>query len=233
MRVGSLGEIVSLDLEDVVGQAVAGELGPGVAAVGGFVQAAFRADERAVLPWSLLTLPHAAKTILGVGDRSGLRMLRCGRRRRGRASRFFRRQWAVEAALFVGAVGMAGDSDEDAVRVFGIDGDLADLLAVAQAFEVGPGFAGVGGLVDSVAGGKIRALQTFAATDVDGFGVAIRDGDGADASRGFDCPRRYAKWLRRPWSLQTPPLTAPSKTLRVGWHAGKGAGSAGAHSGPI
>lgn len=60
---------------------------------------------------------------------------------------------AVEAAFFVGAVGMASDGNEDSLGVFWIDGDLADLLAVAQSFEVGPCLSGVGGLVDTVAGG--------------------------------------------------------------------------------
>lgn len=50
---------------------------------------------------------------------------------------------AVEAAFFVGAVGVAGDCDIDAVGVGWIDRDLADLLAVAKA-EMLPGLATIG-----------------------------------------------------------------------------------------
>ena len=73
---------------------------------------------------------------------------------------------AEEAALRVGAVRMAQHRDEQAVRVARIDDDLRNLLAVAQA-QVRPGLAGVGGLVDAVAGGEVGALQPLAAADVD------------------------------------------------------------------
>jgi hypothetical protein len=47
---------------------------------------------------------------------------------------------AEETALFVRAVGMSGDGDVDAVGVLRVDGDLTDLLAVAQA-QMRPGLA--------------------------------------------------------------------------------------------
>ena len=60
-----------------------------------------------------------------------------------------------------------------------VDDDLRDLLAVAQA-EVRPRLAGVGGLVDAVAGREVGALQPFAAADVDDVRVRRRDRDRAD-----------------------------------------------------
>ena len=74
---------------------------------------------------------------------------------------------------------MAEDSDEQTVGVPRVDDDLRDLLAVSQA-QVGPGLPGVGGLVDAVARGQIRPLQSLAAPDVDDVRVRRREGDGAD-----------------------------------------------------
>ena len=68
---------------------------------------------------------------------------------------------AEDAALLVRAVRMAEHRDEQPVRIARIDGDLRDLLRVAQA-EVRPRLAGVGGLVDAVADrevGTLRALR--------------------------------------------------------------------------
>ena len=61
---------------------------------------------------------------------------------------------------------MPRDRDEKVVRILRIDRDLRDLLAVAQA-EMRPGFAGIGRFVNAVADRKIRAMQTFAAADID------------------------------------------------------------------
>ena len=91
---------------------------------------------------------------------------------------------AVEAALGVGAVGVAEDGDEELVGIARIDGDLRDLLAVAQA-EVGPGLAGVGGFVDAVADGEIGTLESFAAADVDDVGIGGSDGESADGAGGL------------------------------------------------
>ena len=79
---------------------------------------------------------------------------------------------------------MAEDGDEELVGVARIDGDLRDLLAVAQA-EVGPGFAGVGGFVEAIAGGEIGALEAFAAAGVDDVGIGGGDGERADGSGGL------------------------------------------------
>src|SRR5439155_20513772 len=51
-----------------------------------------------------------------------------------------------------------------------VDDDGTDLLTIAQAGML-PGAAGVGRFVHAVAGCEIRALQAFAAPDVDDVGV--------------------------------------------------------------
>ena len=60
---------------------------------------------------------------------------------------------------------MPGNRNEQAVRIARIDGDLRDLLTVAQA-EMCPGASGVCRFVDTVSDGKIRTLQSFAAADI-------------------------------------------------------------------
>src|SRR5207253_5312140 len=67
---------------------------------------------------------------------------------------------AEDSTLFVGAVGMTEDRDEEAARILRVHGDLRDLLPVAQA-EVLPGPARVDGLVDSVSGREIGPLQAL------------------------------------------------------------------------
>src|SRR5262249_18487438 len=73
---------------------------------------------------------------------------------------------AEDAALFVGSVGMSGDSRKDLVGVMGINGELGNLLALAKP-QGCPGLAGIGGFVDAVANGEVRAMQPFAAAHVD------------------------------------------------------------------
>lgn len=48
-----------------------------------------------------------------------------------------------------------------------------------QFFEVRPGLAGIGGLVDAIAGGEIGALQALTASHVDGVRIALRNGNRA------------------------------------------------------
>ena len=79
---------------------------------------------------------------------------------------------------------MSEHGDEQPVRIARVDDDLRDLLAVAQA-QMRPRRAGVGGLVDAVAGGEVRPLQAFAAADVDDVRIGRRDRDGADRSGGL------------------------------------------------
>src|SRR6476660_4239021 len=79
---------------------------------------------------------------------------------------------------------MAEDRDEEFVGVARIDGDLRNLLAVAQA-EMRPCLAGVDGLVNSVARREVGTLQPFSAARVDGIGIGCGDSEGADGSGGL------------------------------------------------
>jgi len=90
-----------------------------------------------------------------------------------------------DAALFIGAVGMAFGGDEEAVWILRIDENRRDLLSVAKVLHVRPGFTRVGGFIDSVAGGEIRALQSFAAADVNNVRIGRGDGESADGAGGL------------------------------------------------
>jgi len=86
---------------------------------------------------------------------------------------------AVDAALLVGAVGVAENRGEHAVRIARVDGELGNLLTVGEA-AVCPGASAVGGTVDAVADREIRPPQAFTACDVDDIGIGGRDRDCAD-----------------------------------------------------
>ena len=79
---------------------------------------------------------------------------------------------------------MAEHGGEDSIGIAGIDGERGNLLAIAQA-EMSPGFSGVGGFINSVADGKVGAMQAFAAGDINNVGIGWSYGDGADRLRGF------------------------------------------------
>src|ERR1700677_3141093 len=79
---------------------------------------------------------------------------------------------------------MALDGNEEAFGIVRIDDDVGDLLGVAEA-EMRPGFSSIDGFVHAVPDGEVRALQTFAAANVDDVGIAGGDGDGADGARGL------------------------------------------------
>ena len=65
---------------------------------------------------------------------------------------------------------MSGYRHQQTIGIARIDRDLRDLLAVAQA-EVRPGPAGIRRFVNAVTDGKVGAMQTFAASGVDDFGI--------------------------------------------------------------
>src|SRR4029077_2960977 len=83
------------------------------------------------------------------------------------------------AALLVRAIRVAFDGHEQAIRIFGVDENRGDLLSVAEA-EVFPSFSRIGGLVETVASGEVRALQPLAAANVENVGIGRRDGDSSD-----------------------------------------------------
>jgi hypothetical protein len=185
--VGIAGRDGDADLADgVVGGQAAGEAGPGVAAVGGLIQAAAghvgggvdvpgraaRGPERDVKGARVVRI-EADVDGAGVGaaieDFGPVRAAVGG---------------AVEAAVGAGDVDAAEGGDVDAVGIGGIDGDAADAVSWAQADEL-PGAAGVGGLVHAAAVGGLRAGIGLAGADVDDVGIGGRDGDGADGLHRF------------------------------------------------
>ena len=76
---------------------------------------------------------------------------------------------------------MTGHRDKYSIGIARIDGDLRDLLTVAQP-EVRPGFARVRRLVDSVAHGQIRTMQAFTAADVDHVRIRNRNRHRSDGT---------------------------------------------------
>ena len=88
---------------------------------------------------------------------------------------------AENAALGVRPIGMAEGCDESDVGIVGIDNDLADGAAVAQA-NVLPGLARVEGFVDSIAVRNVAAYAGFAGADVNSIVIGIGDGQAANRS---------------------------------------------------
>ena len=162
-----------------------GEGMPRVAAVGGFEDAAAGTAPGGVFPRPLARFPQGGVDDVGV-RRVDLHVVGAGvvvlaeHLLEGPAAV----GGAVHAAFRVGAVRMAEDGDEQAVGIPRVDGDLRNLLAVAQS-QVSPGLAGVGRFVDAVSGGKIRPLQAFAAAHVDDIRIGRGDRDRADRAGGL------------------------------------------------
>src|SRR6266478_5026101 len=77
---------------------------------------------------------------------------------------------------------MSLGGDENAVGIFRVDEDGGDLLRVAQVLQMCPRFPRVGGFVDAVTGRKIRALQSFAAADIDDVRIGRGNGQRADGA---------------------------------------------------
>src|SRR5262249_33497079 len=90
---------------------------------------------------------------------------------------------AVDAALGVGAEGVAEDSSVGDVGVFRVDDHLPDLPLLFP--DVLPALAAVGGAVAAVAGGGVAADVGLARADVDDVGVGRGHSDGADGSNGL------------------------------------------------
>src|SRR6185437_7697455 len=176
----------------------AGELGKRRAAINGFENASVGAIPCAVFPWAFAGFPERGIDNVGVGGidqnvrSANILGLALGV---GSAGGFVAAGenflpvlatvgGAIDAALRVGAVGVSGHGGKNLVRIFGIHGEFGNLLAVTQA-EMRPGFAGVSGFVDAIAHGEIRAVQSFAAADIDDIGIRRRDGDRTDGTGGL------------------------------------------------
>src|SRR5712664_3270059 len=166
-----------------------GERAPGVPTIDGFEESAAGANER----FAAANFPRSDAR----GPENGVDSLRIRRIEReiGGAGVFILVQdlgkslaavgGAKNAALLIRAVGVAFGGDEDAIWIFRIDENRGDLLGVAKVLHVRPGFSGVIGFIDSVAGGEVRALQSFAAANVNNARIGWRDGESADGAGGL------------------------------------------------
>src|SRR5579864_8441033 len=74
---------------------------------------------------------------------------------------------------------MSQDCSEKSVRISRIHGQRRNLLAIAQS-EVCPALSGIAGFVNSIAHGKIGAVQTFAGAHVHEFRIRGSYRDRAD-----------------------------------------------------
>ena len=113
------------------------------------------------------------------------RRRRCSRPCRARARRSCRRRSSGRCrARCSGRTDGRAPPRTARFGVLRIDDDLRDLLRVAQA-EVRPRLAGVGGLVDAVAGRQVGPLLRLAGADVDDVGIRGRHRQRADRAGGL------------------------------------------------
>ena len=134
----------------------------------------------------------------------------------------------VDTALLARAIGMTQHCREDFIRITRIDGECGNLLAISQAGQVCPCFAGVRGFVNTVARRKVRALQSFPAADIDHIRIRRRNGDGADRPRRLVIENRVPRAtviVRLPHSAVHLPHV---KHAGLAGHAGGSAGASAA-----
>ena len=208
----------------VLGEA-AFQLLPRRAAIGGLVDAAPQAAPLRVLPRSLALLPQrgiddarvrwidvhvVAARVLVLVENLLERFATIGR--------------TEDAALFVRAIRMAGHGDKEPVGVPGVDREVGDLLAVAQA-KVRPGLPRVGGLVDAVSNREVGTAESLTAADVDHVRIRGRDGDRSDRAGRLIVEDRLpgAAGIRR---LPHPAVAdADVERVRLRRHADRGLGA--------
>src|SRR5579863_3774717 len=150
---------------------------PGAATVRGFKKSsAGTVIFVVVLPRALANLPHGGIDRVGIGginlDVGAARIFVLGNHFLPILSAV---GGAIDAAFLAGAVRMTEDGGQNFVGIPRIHGERGNLLAVGEA-EMSPRFAGVGGLVNAVAHGKIRTMQSLTAGNVNDVGI-----------RGSDC----------------------------------------------
>src|SRR5258708_181918 len=90
----------------------------------------------------------------------------------------------VDAAFFVGTIGVTKRADIDDIRVSRVDHDPADLARVLQT-DVGPSSAAINRFVNPVARREIRTNVGLARPNVDGLRVRWGYNDGADRADGL------------------------------------------------
>ena len=138
--------------------------------------------------------------------------------------RFSAVQGAEDSALCIRSVRMAQDGCIEPIRILRVDGDIGNLLRVAET-EMRPSAARVRGTIDPVADGQVRPLQALTARHVDDRGVRGRHRDGADRLGG----RRIEQGLPRPPVIRGPPYPAvhgaDQERLGLAGHTADGARS--------
>ena len=160
---------------DALGQAL-GEFLPGIAPIGGLVEAAARpaAVEAVRAAFDLPETGVHLTRVFGIHgeiDRPGV---------------FIDIQntlpdlapigGAIDAPLFIGTEDMAEGGDIDEIRILRMNQHLADLAAVLEA-DVLPGLSGIDGLVDSIAMREVAARAAFAHAGVDDIAVGSSHGN--------------------------------------------------------
>src|SRR6185437_15645785 len=91
---------------------------------------------------------------------------------------------AIDPALRIGPVRMAGHSGENFVGIPRIDGEFWNLLAIAQA-KMGPRLAGISGFVDAVPDREVRAVQPLAAADIKNVWIGLLNSNGPNGPGGL------------------------------------------------
>src|SRR6185312_5371534 len=160
------------------------------AAVSGFEDAAVRAVPCAVLPWAFARFPQRGVNDVGVSGINqhvrGAHVLVVRFRAAGEnlLPVLAAVGGAIDPALRIGPVRMAGHSGENFVGIPRIDGEFWNLLAIAQA-KMGPRLAGISGFVDAVPDREVRAVQPLAAADINNVGIRRRNGNRANGAGGL------------------------------------------------
>src|SRR5262249_11813265 len=95
----------------------------------------------------------------------------------------------IDAALGIGAEGMAQYCRESHIGIGWMDDHAADLSFLDP--DVAPRLAGVGGFVDTVAGCNVAADVGLAAADVDHVAMARGPGNAADGGDGLVVEDRF------------------------------------------
>src|ERR1700730_9312990 len=155
-------------------------------AIGGLEQSATGSvDFVVVFPRAFASFPHGGVNYVGIRGvdlyvgGSGVLVL---------VNKFLPSLAAVsgteQAALLIGAVGMAEQGCKNLVGISWVDGECRNLQAITQA-EMGPGFSGVSRFVDSIANREVGAMQAFTAGDINDVGIRRSNGDGSDRLGGF------------------------------------------------
>ena len=113
---------------------------------------------------------------------------------------------------------------KDLVGIARIDGELRNLLAVAQA-KVRPGLARVGRFVNAVADRQVRPMQPLTAADIDNIRVRRRYGNRADGAGGLVVKDRLPRATVVVGLPHSAIAHANVKHIRLAGHASDAAGA--------